>query len=131
MADVLSDKLVLRNGTLTVVFFLLLLFSMFGIIAPNSDVGDGVNNVLGYSVYWLAIVAIGGLAYFGYFAADRLLKIQKFNSLMKIDSKQKFIKALDELEKLAWYLKEDYHEELEKKRRKLHIPREKDHKKRH
>ncbi len=68
-------------------------------------------------IYWYLVLGPLLLLAGGWWLYDSMRKIFSLRKYLKIDSKAKFVKSLDDIEYLAWVLPRKYEEQvLEKKR---------------
>ncbi len=61
------------------------------------------------------------LVFAGYYLADNLNNRRKFNRLFNIESKEKFIKNRDRIEKLAYYISTNHERMVQRKIREMKL----------
>ena len=76
---------------------------------------------IGVWAYWVILPALAILIISIYFLYDFIKRLKEFNSLMKIQSKAKFIKNQDRIEELAWRLHPKYERLVVERKKKYKI----------
>ena len=79
------------------------------------------HNTVGTWAYWIVLPALAFLVIGTYIIYDFYKKLKEFNSLMKIQSKAKFIKNQDRIEELAWRLHPKYERLVVERKNKFKI----------
>lgn len=128
MITELYRKYVLEISFIGLIFgSIFLALSTVGVFLENYDfVKDsaflkGFLDTLGNYKYWLFIIALCVTIACGWIFGDLILKLKKFNSLIKTESKATFVRNQNELEELAWKLGPKYSKILNKRKRKFRI----------
>jgi hypothetical protein len=70
----------------------------------NNEFLQNFFDLLGNWIYWLFIIAIMFMIACGWIFGDLVLKLSKFNKLIKTTSKATFVRNQEEIETLAWKL---------------------------
>jgi len=78
-------------------------------------------NGIGNWNYWLFIIAITLTIACGYIFGDLMLKLSKFNKLIKTTSKATFVRNQEEIETLAWKLGPKYMDIVDERKQKFRI----------
>ena len=103
--------------------FISTIVGLFGVIIPEhapSFVGGALDRIGNWG-YWLFFIGLLLLAGGIWQIWSEISNQRKFERLMLVDSKAKFIRDQDELEYLAWSLGKDYKERVEKRKKDLRI----------
>ncbi len=100
-----------------------LLMILAGIVSVIVGVADFIDVLLDLDGWGFYLALIGALLVLGgviwYVMTIRM--VQKFEELLKLKSKQAFVKQQDEIEYLAWRLPSKYEKLLKEKKKSLRI----------
>ena len=101
--------------------FLTIISLCYAFLDENSTLGDFAKNKVGNFAIWFAILGLilllAGLFYF----IATIFNKRKFEKLIDTHSKAKFIRKLDEIDKLAWKLTNKERQKVVLKKRKFRI----------
>lgn len=86
----------------------------------NNSLGKFTNESGDYIMWFLVIGPLLLIACLFYLIAT-IINLKKFEKLINTHSKSKFIKNLDEIEKLAWKLTKKERQKVENMRRKFRV----------
>jgi hypothetical protein len=95
-------------------------FNDFDIVKNNNALQE-IFKTFGNYIYWLFIIMITLTIASAWIFGDLILKLRKFNNLIKSESKATFVRNQNELEELAWNLGPKYLDILNKRKRKFRI----------
>ncbi len=104
-----------------------LLLSTFRIFFNDLDMVKNNNTLqefyktLGNYIYWLFIIMLTLTIAAAWIFGDLMIKLKKFDNLIKSDSKATFVRNQNELEELAWSLGPKYLDILNERKRKFRI----------
>jgi hypothetical protein len=87
----------------------------------NNDFLQSFFDTLGNYIYWLFIIMLTLTVACAWLFGDLMLKLQKFNELIKTSSKATFVRKQNELEELAWKLGPKYWDMVIERKRKFKI----------
>lgn len=87
----------------------------------NNDFLNNFYNGIGNWNYWLFIIAITITVACGWIYGDLMLKLSKFNGLIKTTSKATFVRNQEEIETLAWKLGPKYMDIVDERKQKFRI----------
>jgi hypothetical protein len=87
----------------------------------NNDFLNNFYNGIGDWNYWLFIIAITITVACGWIYGDLMLKLSKFNGLIKTTSKATFVRNQEEIETLAWKLGPKYMDIVDERKQKFRI----------
>jgi len=113
------------SGLMTFIGVFLTVVGAIGIFAPHPPSYLAflapVTKISGNWVYWYMILGplliVGGV----WWLADSIKKTRQLLNFLKIDSKAKFVKNIDEIEYLAWVLPRRYEEMVIDKKRQFKL----------
>ncbi|HEQ79082.1 MAG TPA: DUF3198 domain-containing protein [Euryarchaeota archaeon] len=123
MANWLKENTMLLSVVAASVGFVATLLGVFGVMIPEHapDFMVGVLETIGNWGYWLLVIGIilliGGI----WQMWSIISKQKKFEKLIDVDGKAKFLRNQDDLEYLAWSLGGEYKERVKEKKRMFKI----------
>jgi hypothetical protein len=89
-------------------------------VTDNEFLKDFKNGI-GNWIYWLFIITMMFAIICGWIFGDLMIKLSKFNKLVKTTSKATFVRNQDELESLAWKLGPKYIDTVDERKHKFRI----------
>jgi hypothetical protein len=106
-----------------IIGLILLIIGISGIFFPDSspDFLKIVHKDFGGWIYWTTLLGVLLILIGGWYMIDNIRKRREFESLIKTDSKVKFIKNKDRIEFLAWNLTSDHERRLWEKKKEFGI----------
>ncbi len=100
-------------------FFTTLGFSYL-LLDESNSLRESIDNIGDYAI-WLAIIGLLVFVTSIFYFVATIINFRKFDKLINTHSKAKFIRNLDDIEKLAWKLTIKERRKVEMKRRKFRI----------
>ena len=110
-----------------IISLIFLILSSLGIfigdldVIKDNDFLQSFFNATGNWIYWLFIISITFTIACGWIFGDLVLKLSKFNNLIKTTSKATFVRNQEELELLAWKLGPNYLDILDERKHDFKI----------
>ncbi len=90
-------------------------------MVKNNNTLQEFYKTLGNYIYWLFIIMLTLTIAAAWIFGDLMIKLKKFDNLIKSDSKATFVRNQNELEELAWSLGPKYLDILNERKRKFRI----------
>ena len=99
------------------------MISVMSLMYSDGDTGmiQWSYDTVGSWAFWLILPGLALLVIGGYYIFDFFKRLKEFNSLMKSESKAKFIKNIDKIEELAWRLHPKYERIVIARKKKYRI----------
>lgn len=90
-------------------------------VVKNNTFFKDFFNAIGNWNYWLFIITITLVIACGWIFGDLMLKLSKFNNLVKTTSKAIFVRNQEEIESLAWKLGPKYLDTVDERKHRFRI----------